>query len=396
MRRFGDGRVLYGLLSLGIATVMWLYVAIGQNPQVERPMNVDLHVRGLSTTEVVVQAPSRVQVRVQGPRSAVAALTPSLLDAFVDLSGLRPGEHRVPVYVLTPPDVRVLDRSPAEALVVLDTLIERRLPVEVSLTGTPPEGVTLGQPRVAPDHVVISGPASQVDEVRHVLVTLDTTQLRQQVVTSLPVHLEDVNGQEVRGLTVDPSVVEAALPVREGVITKVVPIVPTIVGTPRAPLTVTGITTNPATVTLTGSGALLKDVHSVTTASVDVSRASRDLARRAALVLPPGISAPVREVTVVVRIGRTLLSTILRAVPVRVVGVPASAVSRVSPDTVEVQVEGPQDLLAHLTVQAVTIEVDAAGQRPGEHLLTPRAVLPRGIHLLAIRPANIVVIITVS
>lgn len=396
MRRFGDGRVLYGLLSLGIATVMWLYVAIGQNPQVERPMNVDLHVRGLSTTQVVVQAPSRVQVRVQGPRSAVAALTPSLLDAFVDLSGLRPGEHRVPVYVLTPPDVRVLDRSPAEALVVLDTLIERRLPVEVSLTGTPPEGVTLGQPRVAPDHVVISGPASQVDEVRHVLVTLDTTQLRQQVVTSLPVHLEDVNGQEVRGLTVDPSVVEAALPVREGVITKVVPIVPTIVGTPRAPLTVTGITTNPATVTLTGSGALLKDVHSVTTASVDVGRASRDLARRAALVLPPGVSAPVREVTVVVRIGRTLLSTILRAVPVRVVGVPAGAVSRVSPDTVEVQVEGPQDLLAHLTVQAVTIEVDAAGQRPGEHRLTPRAVLPRGIHLLAIRPANIVVIITVS
>jgi YbbR domain-containing protein len=396
MRRLGDGRVLYGLLSLGIATVMWLYVAIGQNPQVERPMNVDLHVRGLSTTEVVVQAPSRVQVRVQGPRSAVAALTPSLLDAFVDLSGLRPGEHRVPVYVLTPPDVRVLDRAPAEALVVLDTLIERRLPVEVSLTGTPPEGVTLGQPRVAPDHVVVSGPASQVDEVRHALVTLDTEQLRQQVVTSLPVHLEDVNGQEVRGLTVDPSVVEAALPVREGVITKVVPIVPTIVGTPRAPLTVTGITTNPATVTLTGSGALLKDVHSVTTAPVDVSKASRDLAPRAALVLPSGISAPVREVAVVVRIGRTLLSTILRAVPVRVVGVPAGAVSRVSPDTVEVQVEGPQDLLEHLTVQAVTIEVDAAGQRPGEHKLTPRAVLPRGIHLLAIRPANIVVIIRVS
>ncbi len=396
MRRFGDGRVLYGLLSLGIATVMWLYVAIGQNPQVERPMNVDLHVRGLSTTEVVVQAPSRVQVRVQGPRSAVAALTPSLLDAFVDLSGLRPGEHRVPVYVLTPPDVRVLDRSPAEALVVLDTLIERRLPVEVSLTGTPPEGVTVGQPRVTPDHVLVSGPASQVDEVRHALVTLDTAQLRQQVVTSLPVHLEDVNGQEVRGLTVDPSVVEAALPVREGVITKVVPIVPTIVGTPRTPLTVTGVTTSPATVTLTGSGALLKDVHSVTTAEVDVGKASRDLSRRAALVLPPGISAPVREVTVLVHIGRTLLSTILRAVPVRVVGLPAGAVSRVSPDTVEVQVEGPQDLLEHLTVQAVTIEVDAAGQRPGEHRLTPRAVLPRGIHLLAIRPANIVIIIRVS
>lgn len=395
MRRFANERVLYAVLSLIISAIMWRYVTGSQNPLIVR-MNVELHVHGLSTTEVVVQAPTRVQVRLQGPRSALAEITPSVVDAYVDLSGFRPGEHRVPVYVSPLPDVTGAEAIPPEVLVVLDALAQRRLPVDVGLTGTPSAGVTLGQPRIVPDHVLVSGPATQVEQARRAVVTLDITNARQQVSTSLPVRLEDAYGQEVRGLTLDPSVVEAVLPVREGVITKVVPVVPTIVGRPSSPLTVTGIATDPATVTLFGPGPRLQDVHSVTTSSVDVSGARKDVVRRATLALPPGVSAPVREVTVVVHIGRTLLSTIFRAVPVRVVGVPAGAVSQVHPTTVEVQVEGPQDLLEHLTVQAVTIQVNAAGQRAGEHRLRAEAVLPRGITLLAIRPADIVVVLRFS
>ena len=43
------------------------------------------------TAEVVVQAPNRVQVRLQGSRSALAPLTPDVLDASLDLAGPRPG-----------------------------------------------------------------------------------------------------------------------------------------------------------------------------------------------------------------------------------------------------------------------------------------------------------------
>jgi YbbR domain-containing protein len=395
MRRFANQRVLYAVLSLLIATIMWRYVTTAQNPLVV-PMTVDLHVRGLSTTEVVVQARTRVRVRLQGPPSALAGITRSAVEAYVDLSGLRPGEHRVPVYVTAPPDVTGAEPEPPEVLVVLDALAQQRLPVEVGLTGTPAQGVTVGRPRVVPDHVVVSGPASQVEQVRRVTVALDITNVRQQVTTSLQVRLEDANGQEVRGLSVDPSVVETILPVREGVITKVVPIVPTIVGQPPAPFTVTSIAINPATVTLSGPGSRLTDVQSVATASVDVTGARKDVVRRAALSLPPGVTPSIREVSVTVHIGHTLLSTILRAVPVRVVGVPPGAVSQVLPTTVEVQVEGPQDLLARLTAQAVTVQVDAAGHRSGEHRLRAQALLPRGITLLAIRPADILVVLRFS
>ncbi len=394
MRRFTDERFLYVVLSLLVATVMWLYVATAQN--LERVMTIDLHVRGLSPNEVVVQAPGRVQVRLQGPRSALALLSPAVLDASLDLSGLGRGEHRVPVYVATPPDVRTVERSPAEALVVLDTLTRARLSVEVGLTGKPPDGVTLGSPRVSPGHVVVSGATTQVGEVRHALVTLDTANLRQQVVTSAPVHLMDANGQEVRGLTIEPSIVEATLPVQEAVITKVVPVVPTIVGAPAPGLAVTSVTTDPATVTLTGPGSRLTGVQAAATSPVDLAGTRGNLSRRVALSLPGGVSAPVQRVTVTVHIGRALLSTIFRAVPVHIVGVPAGTASRVVPDRVEVQIEGPQDVLQHLSASAVTVQVDAAGQRAGQRQITVRAVLPPGVRLLAIRPSRVVVILTPS
>lgn len=393
MKRPTNEQVLYGLLSLLIATVMWLYVANGQNPIVERDMSVDLHVRGLSANEVVVRSPTQVRVRLQGPRSALAPLSPAFLDASVDLSGLRPGEHRVPVYVAAPPEVRVVQRTPPEALVVLDTLARQRLPVEVTLTGSPPEGVTLGPLRVSPTHVTVSGAASQVEEVRHATVTIDTTNLRQQVVASVPVRLVDASGQEVRGPTVAPPVVETMVAAREGVIVKVVPVVPTITGAPAPGMGVTGVAATPPTVALSGPGSVLESVQSAVTSPVDLTGGRRDVSRRVALVLPAGVSSPTPRVTVIVHVGRSLLSTIVRAVPVRVVGVPAGAVSRVVPDRVDVQVEGPEDVVQRLTTAALVVEVDAAGAPPGSHQVKVRAILPPGVHLLAILPSSVTVVL---
>lgn len=397
MRRLSNERLLYMVLSVLVATVAWLYVATAQNPLVERGMTVELHVKGLGSDEVLVQPPpNHVQVRLQGPRSALASLSPAALDASIDLSGLRPGEHRVPVVVATPADVRPVTTTPSEVLVVLDTLARERLPVEVSLIGTPPQGVTVGLPRVTPQHVIVSGAASVVEEVRHAVVTVDTSGLRQQLVTSAPVRLVDANGQEVRGLSVSPPIVEATLPVREGVITKVVPIVPTIVGAPPAPLAVTAVTVSPPTATLTAPETSLVNVQAVPTAPVDLSSARTSLTVAVPLQLPAGVTSSVARATVSVWIGRTLVSTIVRHIPVHVVGAPPGRVIRVVPDAVDVQVEGPQDVVVHLTAQAVRVEVSAAGRAAGQYELVPRALLPSGVRVLAITPARVLVVLAPS
>jgi len=398
MRRFWSERELYFLLAVGVAAFLWIYVAIGQNPLVSRTIpRVDVRVRNLSANELIVRAPSQVTVRLEGPRSQIALLTPKLIDASVDLAGLRPGDHPdVPITAIAPLDVRVIDLNPAVAFVVLDALVTKRLPVEVTLVGTPPQGVTLGTPRASPTHVEVSGPSRQVDQVRRALVSLDTSTVRQEVLTSLRVRAVDAGGHDVSGLTITPSYIGTTLAAREAVISKVVPAVPTVVGDPLQGMAVTGAAADPGTVTVTGPGTLLQDVESAPTVPVDVTGARADFTRRVALDLPPGVSTSAQEVTVVVHVGRALLSTIFRAVPVRVVGIPAGTTSRVVPERVDVQVEGPEDLMRGLTAQAVSVEVSASGQRAGSHTMTPRAVLPQGVHVLVIRPAQIVLYLSPS
>ena len=390
-------RLLYAILSLSVASIAWLYVATAQNPLVERTMNVELHVRGLSANEVLVQAPpSRVQVRLSGPRSAVALLSPALLDASIDLSGLRPGEHRIPVVVAAPPEVRAAAQTPQEVLVVLDAVETRRFPVEVGFIGSLPQGLTVGTPRVTPSYVMVTGAATQVEEIRHAVVTVDTTNLRQQLTTSLQVRLVDANGQEVRGPTIDPPLVAAQLTIREGAIAKVVPVVPSIAGTPPAPLAVAGISTDPATVTLMGSSLVLRNVTDVPTAPIDLRRAKGDVRQQVGLQIPAGVQASVARVTVSIRISGGSLSTTLRGVPILIVGLRPGVRPQVVPPSLDVQVEGPTDVVAHLTAQSIRIVVDAGGRGAGRYQFTPQAQLPEGVRVLNLRPTRVLVILTPS
>jgi len=400
MRWLWGERQLYFVLSVAIAVAMW-YVATAENP-VARSVKVDLEARNLDPNEIVVR-PSpptsvKVTVRLQGPRPQIVLLDPRLVEAYVDLSGLGPGEHpQVPIVVSIPArDVQVVDQRPLATFVVLDTVASKRLPVEVSLLGRPPEGVVIGNPRTSPPYVVVTGPARQVDAVRHALISVDTGALRQEVAGSLPVLPADANGQPVPGVQVTPKIVGVTLVVHEGVVSKVVPIVPTVVGTPPQALAVTSATPDPGTVTLTGPGSVLRTIVSAPTTPVDAGKARGDFSRRVLLQLPPNVTASVLQVTVTVHVGRGLLSTILRAVPVRVVGVPAGAASRVVPDHIDLQVEGPQDVVRRLTTQTVTVEVSAAGRQPGQYTATPRAILPQGVHVLTIRPAQVLVILSPS
>lgn len=399
MRRFwGEGQS-YFLLAVAIAVVMWLYVATAQNPVVARQMRVDLQLRNLPANEVLIRpspaVPVQVTVRLQGQRTQIALLTPTLIDAYVDLSGLGAGDHpQVPVVVTPRLDVRVVDQKPSSILVVLDAFGSKRLPVEVSLLGKPPQDVTLGSPHTAPTHVIVSGPARQVSEVRHAVVSIDTAPLRQQVIASLPVVAADASGQPVPGVQVSPKIVGLTLAVREGIISKVVPIVPTITGTPSPSLAVTSAAAEPETVALTGPTSALAGVESAATSPVDISAARADFSRRVSLQLPAGVTASVEQATVTIRFGKGRLSTVFRAVPVRVVGTPSGATSRVVPDRVDLQVEGPQELVRRLIAQGVSIEVSAAGRQPGRYTVSPQPILPKGIRVLNMQPQQVLVILS--
>ena len=66
-------------------------------------------------------ATTLVEVRVAGEIPVLRALSPTSLAAVVDASGLREGQHVLPVQVTAPPGVQVVGVEPATVIVTLST-----------------------------------------------------------------------------------------------------------------------------------------------------------------------------------------------------------------------------------------------------------------------------------
>lgn len=79
--------------------------------------NVPVRLRNLGAGLRAQAVPPVVTVTVRGGRDAVAKLTPDRVSAFVDLSGLGPGQYPLPIRVEPSDEVGVADVRPASATV---------------------------------------------------------------------------------------------------------------------------------------------------------------------------------------------------------------------------------------------------------------------------------------
>ncbi|MNC93879.1 hypothetical protein D3C83_106040 [compost metagenome] len=73
-------------------------------------------VKVLSATGRVTVTPAEVSVHVRGPRDAMGA-DATAFDASVDVGGLRPGEYGLPVRVVVPSRIGLVDVEPMEVRV---------------------------------------------------------------------------------------------------------------------------------------------------------------------------------------------------------------------------------------------------------------------------------------
>ena len=73
-------------------------------------------VKVLNATGRVTLMPEAITVHLRGPRDAMGAVATSF-DASVDLAGLKPGDYKMPVRIVTPPRIGVTRTEPAEVRV---------------------------------------------------------------------------------------------------------------------------------------------------------------------------------------------------------------------------------------------------------------------------------------
>lgn len=368
-------------LALALAVLVWLIAVNQENPLQERTLAspIPVTVANLGPA-LVVMRPTQTSalVTVRAPRQTLDALRPDDVMLTLDLTGLGPGVWDVPVTgVMRHSNSRLTRIEPATVQVTLERELTRTLPVRLEVQGEPAPGYELGEFRLDPALVTLTGPTSAVERVSAAVVTVSMLNSKQTFNGLVTVRLLDSALQTVSGVTLDATRVNVTVPVTQKVGFRDVAVKVVLTGQAAPGYRITNITVSPPIVTLSSNDP--QQVQAlpgvVETLPIDLNGADSDVIVRRSLALPPGINLA-GEPTVFVQISiAPIEGSVQLERPLEWLNLGAGLTATLSPATVNVLLIGPLPVLDQLNPDDIRLTVDLAGLGEGVHTLPPRAVL---------------------
>ncbi len=383
------------LVALVLALVVWVYVTISRNPEMQFQFEeVPLQIQGLRS-EFILTDERGIPLPILPPASlTVFAPQATHLSAedfrlYLDLSPIsEPGVYELRVQVETRQMVRAWTIRPEKVQVRVEEVRRALLPVKVRLQGQPGLPYIVGTPLVVPDRALVQGPGSRMQLVAGVQVRVDlagrVASLENAPLAAVAV---DAAGNEVDGVTMTPAIFTVTVPIALQGGHRAVSVVPVTRGQPAAGFYLYAVQVFPDMVTIfSGDPAILTQVPYLETLPVDISGRSEDFSQTVGLNVPPNVSlihSPDR-VTVTVRFG-SIAPLLHLSIPVRVTGLGNGLRASWEPTWLRVVVRGPLEALEGLALGDLWAQVDLGGLDAGEYDLPVTFTVPAGIE---IRPAE--------
>jgi YbbR domain-containing protein len=384
------------LLSLILAVGVWVLAVQDENPVLtgdfDRPIAVKL--TGLENGLTIVGEPLReVTLRLRATRRVwEESLRSQDFAVVADLSGLGPGRHSVPLAANYPDEeVEIMEIKPGNAVLTLEEVISRQVPVEAEVLGDPVFGYEWLNSIVTPTQVTVTGPPAVVDQITRAMVQVAITGARSNVERRQPVTLRNERDEAVTGLSeVSPNTVQVAVEIaqREGYRDFSVRVPYT--GTVAQGYQISSIVVEPTLVTLRGNPDAFKVLPGfVETVPIDISNASDDVVAQLALNLPETLSAVGQQsVDVRIQVEPIVNSRTVQARPV-IRGLGQGLTRTVSIDTVDLVVRGPLPILDTLGAGVAVVILDLSELGPGVHSVPLRPVVPEGVAVVSLLPQTV-------
>ncbi len=302
-----SSRIFLRAVALGVALLVWFYVAGDQGSEVNKTLRLRVDYRNASPGFSVTHSVRDVQVRIAANRRLFETLELEKLSCEVDLKGLESGKYRLPARVLLPPGVRLVSVSPEQVTVELVRLIEKVLPIRIAWEGAFPDDALIESLTLTPSEVTVRGREDVLSILTEALVTPKAGETISDAESLLDVKLKTDKGTEAPGeVDLYPREVRLQAVMVKDVERKEVPIVASVTGTPEIGYRIEETVVTPATVQIVGASSSLEMVESLQTRPVDVSGLAQDKTVEVDPVLPEGqrvkLLGPVKiNVSLVVR-----------------------------------------------------------------------------------------------
>lgn len=187
--------------ALIAAVLLWLFVTTDESNiiQSQRSFFVPLVVEGLSNSQVATGIPDIVEVTLSGPSNRIDALRTESIDAFLDLRNAQQ-DFRQRVRVFPPQGLQLVRSNPAEVIGLIETKVNRDVPVQIALLGERPADslpIVLAQP----NQVTATGRAQHVERVAAAIATVRVFEEE----TSVQLYAADAEGQPVANVSLIPN-----------------------------------------------------------------------------------------------------------------------------------------------------------------------------------------------
>lgn len=300
-----------GILSLGLAISLWVFVTDRENPDVTGLVPGTIAIEVVNVPDPENQAlfsisEDFVVVRARASKSVFERLTAEDFRAVVDLSAVTGQQATVEVRVESnEPRAAVVAVSPGDVDVQLEDVTSVLVPVEVRLVGTPPRGFDVGETVVQPEEAVVTGPDSLVERVRAVEADVNLTGFTTNFQQTLILQARDGQGGNIEGVSVGPETAIVQLEITQQVFSAVFVVLPDVSGVPASGFVVTGIEVEPQFITISAASDVFQSLDlagGVMTEAVVIDDANADVVRPVALLLPDGATVSQGTVTVRIRI----------------------------------------------------------------------------------------------
>ncbi|MGI8316278.1 CdaR family protein [Halobacillus mangrovi] len=291
------------IISLILAGLLWVTVNVDDNmdsdslffndtsSDMEVMENIPLEIRFNSEEYVVSGLPQEVSVRVEGPASTLAPVVRQKnFTVFVDLNGLGPGTHEVSLQhsgISNQLDVRI---EPKTIEVTIEEKVSEEYEVNVDYINERQlsNELTLGEPKVDPAQVTITGSSSVVNRVATVKAIIDVSNAEEAVENEeAPVKVYDNQGNELNVL-VDPTTVNVSVPISKRQKQVGIDLEPQ-GGAPQG-VVVNSVTTETSEVTVYGPEEVISEIDSLPEIPVDLSEVTQDETVEVDIPVPKGVT----------------------------------------------------------------------------------------------------------
>lgn len=390
------------VLSVILSLMVWFVAVREQNPPVEADYApaIPIEIENLSPDVVIFgDVPDRVQLRLLAPQTSWDSISSGKFRAWIDLSGLEPGLHEVPVQVqVSDRAISIREKRPAKVSVRLEKLLVAEVPIRVEVIDSAPVGYIARAPIFTPITTTVSGAVPQVSQVSYAAGEVYLRGAKETVHRTVDLSARNVNGDPVTRVTLNPAKVTVTVPVEQRFGYRDVSVRVRIKGEVASGYWISNIAVSPSTVTVVGNPSALKELPGyVETLPVDVTNATANITERVALDLPEGVSVVQPESGEGQTLGGAQVTiqisaveggqTVQRAIQFQGLAENLSAVAR--PARVDVILSGPLPRLQSLTLQDVQVIANLFGLGVGTHQIKPTIVVPESLHVESIMPETI-------